>query len=68
MVRTKKWPRARGADFRVGVGGRVSLSKLGGPGAYFPGKKLKFKSSELAKNAPKTVNSKGNILILRHLK
>ena len=37
-------------------------------GLASPEKNLKFKSSELAKNAPETVNRKGNILILRPLK
>ena len=39
---------------------RVSVRQLGGPGACFPGKILKLKSSEMARNASKTVNTDGN--------
>ena len=49
----------------VGVGGqceRVSMSKLGGSGGTLPRGNLKFKSSEMAKSASKTVNSNGNFL------
>ena len=43
----------------VGGGGmireRVSVRQLGGPGSCSPRKELKLKSSEMARNASKTV-------------